>query len=433
MVRIGISENLFYEKQYIVSILLNQFLGLEIDIYPNKIDNYNIQIADQNREIIIKDTFALKSKEDYLSVDNLPKELIHIEQNAYSNEIIGLWGDSTFTEDNEKIYVGIDIFASAFFMLSRWEEYIYLARDKHDRFQAKDSIAFKLGFLDRPIVNEYVEFLWKLLLKLGFKGKRKEYKYNVIPTHDIDYIDFQEKSLKRFAKDIVQKRSINVFFNRIKALLINPFNVYSYLMNVSEAHGCKSRFYFMAGGDSKYDFGSYLNSKKFKRIVSRIKSRGHIIGIHPSYNTFDNESLLLKEKQMVESAIDEKVYEGRQHYLRFKNPDTWNIWNNVELKVDSTLSYADMPGFRSGICYDFPVFDIIMRKQLDLIERPLIFMEASLVKYQNTERENFLNHLIKLRDTVKKYNGNFVFLWHNSSFNWGYWKAYQKHYEKLFE
>ena len=45
-------------------------------------------------------------------------------------------------------------------MLSRYEEAVLLDRDDHDRFPATASIAYKTGFLDRPIIDEYVEILW---------------------------------------------------------------------------------------------------------------------------------------------------------------------------------------------------------------------------------------------------------------------------------
>ena len=60
-------------------------------------------------------------------------------------------------------------------MLSRYEELIVLDRDSHNRFAAESSIAFKAGFLDRPIINEYLEILkWclnQLWADLEFKEK----------------------------------------------------------------------------------------------------------------------------------------------------------------------------------------------------------------------------------------------------------------------
>ena len=72
------------------------------------------------------------------------------------------------------IECGIDIFASSFFMLTRWEEYVNKIRDMHNRFPAYASLACKNNFLDRPIVNEYVEMLWNMLKFLGCKQEKKK-------------------------------------------------------------------------------------------------------------------------------------------------------------------------------------------------------------------------------------------------------------------
>ena len=59
-------------------------------------------------------------------------------------------------------------------------------------------------------------------------------------------------------------------------------------------------------------------------------------------------------------------------------------------------------------------------------------MEGSFVTYQPNinpkDMEEKINYLI---NKVKKYNGEFVFLWHNSSFNAAQWIKYQDIYERV--
>ena len=57
-------------------------------------------------------------------------------------------------------------------MLSRYEEYVDSSRDVHDRFPAKASLAYKEGFLDQPIINEYIELLFACMLCLWPNIKR---------------------------------------------------------------------------------------------------------------------------------------------------------------------------------------------------------------------------------------------------------------------
>ena len=47
-------------------------------------------------------------------------------------------------------------------MLSRYEELIIKERDIHNRFPAYLSIAKQNGFLDRPLIDEYIIVLKKI-------------------------------------------------------------------------------------------------------------------------------------------------------------------------------------------------------------------------------------------------------------------------------
>ena len=83
-------------------------------------------------------------------------------------------------------HIKFDIFASAFFLISRYEEYLPHLRDQYNRFSAQYSFAFKNGFLQKPMINYYAEFLFSLLEEKhpGFKVKRNKYRF--LNTIDID-------------------------------------------------------------------------------------------------------------------------------------------------------------------------------------------------------------------------------------------------------
>ena len=67
-----------------------------------------------------------------------------------------------------------------------------------------------------------------------------------------------------------------------------------------------------------------------------------------------------------------------------------------------------------------------------LKEIPLIVMEGSFATYQpNISPYEMEKEIKKLISKVKKYNGIFVLLWHNSSFNIELWSKYQDIYERV--
>jgi hypothetical protein len=116
-------------------------------------------------------------------------------------------------------------------------------------------------------------------------------------------------------------------------------------------------------------------------------------------------------------GIEQDQWGGRQHYLRWEASTTWQNWADAGLSYDSTLSYADRAGFRCGVCYEFPTFNLRKRQQLDLNERPLIVMDASLFgkEYMKLAPQAGLRKILAVAKICKNYNGQFTLLWHNGT------------------
>ena len=405
------------EIKYTIDVLLGTFLGLDYHVeVSSKVKNVIINGSDG--ELILISSFF--EKEIILSFENIPIEVKHIEVLVDENKVKMISLFEGMANVNSTRNYPIDILASTFFMLSRWEEYVNPERDTHNRFPANASIAYKFGFLDRPIVNEYVELLWILLQKIGCTQKRKSRTYKIMPTHDVDrpfLFTSLFQNIRLFGGYIKRgdfRGLVDFCKNAIKG--IDPWDTHDLFMDLSEKSDVKSYFFFLPKGKNKHDGRYELSDPKIKNLIERIKERGHNIGFHPSYDTYNDIELFRKEKNELEEAVGVKMKFGRQHYLRFSTPRTWQIWNESGMDWDSTMSYADCSGFRCGVCYPFPVFDLEQRKQLNLIERPLIVMEGSLVGYEKLSIDEAKKKVDNLKSEVKKYNGEFVFLYHNSSF-----------------
>jgi hypothetical protein len=391
MIIVSIPNNNLPEREYIIDIIFNEFLGLKYTIEIGS-DSYAITLKN-SQKLVIEDTFFNKYPNDleYLKLKNIPSSI----------------------ED-------LDIFAQCFFMLSRWEEYVNKNRDSHNRFPATESLAFKEGFLDRPIVNEQIEKLKNMLLELDSSIKFREKEFQLILTHDVDNLYFwksKKQLLHIVVGDILKRKNLLLAYRRIKEYIAvksekikDPFDTFDWLMDRSEEIGVKSRFYFMSGGVTQYDNNYKIDEPKALELIEKIKKRGHVIGIHPSYNAYNDSMQFQKERELLEQITKEKIVEGREHYLRFEVPTTWQIWEDNGMEVDSTCGYADREGFRCGTGDEFSVFNILTREKLKLKERPLIVMDCGLFEYNGytyKEAKAKLNSLWK-KSTL------FTLLWHNS-------------------
>lgn len=443
MITISVPNNFKPERMYIIETIFQQFLGISYQIDNYDGTDYRI-ILNNGRQLIIQDHFFSKLNEEVgcLNIKNIPAKVKFIKnQFLYEQDIPVIYGTNQLEVYADKIICGIDIFASSFFMLTRWEEYVNPARDIHNCFPASESLAYKNNFLDRPVVSEYLEMLWKMLLFLGIEQERLTHNFEVVLTHDIDsmcYLENWKRVIRVMGGDVLRRRNIKLALERIPDFLAiragkakDPYDTFSWLMTQSETANLKSHFYFKSAGTSKFDTNYSLNKPSFLKLVNEIKNRGHVIGFHPGYDTYNNLEQWSQEKQNLEKVLQLKVREGRQHYLRFEVPTTWQIWEDNNMEFDCTCGYNEREGFRCGVCYEYNIFNILTRKKMKLKEFPLTVMEGSLVNYQNMSPNDVQSRIEDLIEKVRKYRGKFVLLWHNSNFEKGEWGKYQGIYENI--
>ena len=95
------------------------------------------------------------------------------------------------------------------------------------------------------------------------------------------------------------------------------------------------------------------------------------------------------------------------------------IMEECGIKLDLSLSFADHAGFRCGVCYEYPLFDLLSGRKLTLREKPLVVMECSVIdaRYMGLGTgEKSFEFIKSLMDTVALFDGDFVLLWHNQRF-----------------
>jgi hypothetical protein len=324
------------------------------------------------------------------------------------------------------VETNIDLIASSFFMLSRIEEIVSPMVDLHGRYPVEASLAFKEGFLHRPIVNEYLEFLWFWLKRVNPGLERKKRAFQLFLTHDVDHIRVgtARSRLRASGAQLVKYRSPGGFFRsigrNITGLFTSPKDPFEFIRQTSKEFGFKSHFFFLSNGKSKqYDANRYdIKSPQVKRLIRLLEAEGHHIGLHCSYSSFLNEEQLNAEKKALDQLVRNRHYGCRSHYLLLRIPESFVLLEKCRFAFDSSLGYADWNGFRAGTCYPFKPFDVKQNRELDLREYPLMCMDGSLTSpiFRNLKSPRRVTRLlIEQINTVFFFNGCFVFLVHPDS------------------
>lgn len=332
--------------------------------------------------------------------------------------------------------INYDVLGLIYWMLNRLEEIGRIDLDNHQRFSAISSHAYQYDYLERPIIDEWLDIIKQVIQRVWPNIKLKEHNFELKISHDVDrpsrygFASFSSL-IRSICGDIIKYRNISTIIQapiirlntKRKLHEADIYNTFDWLMDVSEINNIKSAFYFLCGRtDNDRDADYEAEHAVIRELMNRIHTRGHEIGLHPSYNTYQNKDLLINEflrlkKVCNKENIIQSEWGGRMHYLRWEHPNTMQAWSDAGLMYDSTLGYADHPGFRCGTCFEYPAFNPITKQQLNLRLRPLIVMEVSIMSpvYLGLgQGDKALKCFLDFKNKCKKVNGYFTLLWHNS-------------------
>jgi len=420
---ITIPSKFSLEIKYTFEILMDEFLGQSC-AFEIKDEVTDFHISGKGvKPLIIRNVFFNQYHEPtgYLSSTALPRQILYWSDASLSlDQLPVLYGQARLEESTTDYTLYADIIASSYFMLSRWEETVDNNKDDHQRSTAASSTAYRYNFLHRPIVNEYADLLWSILIRAGYSQTRKIHVFETAVTHDIDrQYEWPDgiTAIKQLGGDLIKRRSISLFGKNLVSMFRtlwlkqpDPFDRHRYQMDLAEQNGIRACFNFMVSRSSPFDQPLASRDPRFKNLIREIEMRGHQVGFHPGYDTFLEYREFEDELITLQNLVEQKIICGRQHYLRFKVPYTWRLWEQAGMAWESTLGYADMPGFRCGTCYPYSVFDCLERKKLRLKEKPLILMDATLVYYLKSWD---VQEVIKLRNQCMLHGGTWMSIWHN--------------------
>lgn len=446
MLRIRLPDNCRAERNYVLDVLLGEFLGLRFDVAWDPALAH-VEIRDDSAAGItleVDDTFLgwaashwleagaplpLAGPATALPAASLPPYEAPLPVMFGAADAQGAW----LSTQGSRTRLGLDVFGTAFFMLSRYEEIVVPVRDAHDRFPAAASVAGQAGLLDRPIVDEYVEVLWAVLQRLWPHLDRRARTFGMRLTHDVDLplkhgFSPWYRTAAAALRDAV-KTGPRSAIDRLRTWHavrggrpeVDPYNTFGWLMDLSERNGMRGAFYFLADRRHKHDGLYDVGDPFIVRLMRDLHTRGHEIGLHPSYTTYqDDAQTALEFSRLRETAqaagVSQSQWGGRQHFLRWRNPQTLRAWERAGLHYDSTLGYADRNGFRCGVCREFPAYDLPERRRMRLRLRPLIMMESTFATHMQLGwGEKARAHVALLKDACRRVDGEFVVLWHNSN------------------
>lgn len=297
-------------------------------------------------------------------------------------------------------------------LFSRKEEYGTGTRDPYDRFPFSASSNRNIC---KPLVSKY-------LIEHGFAPDYPDNRsFAVCLTHDIDglYTSFSLKT--EYAFKNLGKGSLSGFMHYLGKSPLCNFND---ILSLEEKYGATSSFYFMAEEAGEQDYAYRIDD--FEPVLKEIVDRGCEVGLHGGHTSYLNPEEMKLKKKHLEKVLGRNIVGYRNHYLRFRAPETWEYLHNAGFLYDTTLGYPDQVGFRNGMCHPFRPFNRTTGKTIDILEIPLTFMATTFEGYMKIDLRRAWEMTKYLIDTVQQNRGVLTVLWHNNDLIGNHRKFYEK-------
>jgi len=307
-----------------------------------------------------------------------------------------------------------DIFAAIFYLLSRYEEYLPHEKDMYGRFAHENSISFKEGFLNKPVINiwltDFSSSLKKIFPALTFKTKT----FNFLPTYDIDIAySFKHKGFIRNLGGFIKSPSLERLAV-LAGLKKDPFDSFDFMDKLHTEFNLNPVYFFLvATSGSLYDKNISPYSNAMWQLIKR-HAKKYRSGLHPSWRSNNNFSILLKEKKILETAGKMEVNISRQHYIKMSMPQTYQELIKAGIEADYTMGYGSINGFRASVASTFYWYDLTTEKTTSLQLYPFCYMDANSFYEQDLDAGQALEELQYYLNECKKVNGFFISIFHNN-------------------
>lgn len=312
---------------------------------------------------------------------------------------------------NPKVYEILRNNVDLWNIYTRKEEYPPVRLDDHGRFDYGSSVYLDIS---NPLLSQH-------LIDNGFKVEYPENrKFAICLTHDVDEIyppsSHALLSSLYHLKNLDLKSLRNQLFWKRLGRRFSPYWNFKEIMELEERYHAKSTFYFMAADRDirrfRYDI------EDLEDELCTIADSGWEVGLHGGYYAYDQREEMAREKRRLERVLGREIVGCRNHYLRFRVPDTWEHLAKAGFKYDSTFGYGDVIGFRNGMCHPFRPYNLNAGSYIDILEIPLCIMDMALWGLKSKPGAGDLwKTLDGMMKVAERCGGVLTILWHNNIFN----------------
>lgn len=314
-----------------------------------------------------------------------------------------------------------DVLAAAFYCITRYEEYLpNYEPDEYGRYSHTNSMLFQLGWLKRPIVDEWIQQLITALQKRFPEWQPVPTKASTLLSFDVDLawsylhkgiwrnVGGAVKSLLRNDKPALQQR-LAVLQHKAP----DPFDVFAAIQQQHTAAQIPAQYFFLLAQTQKgYDKNISPNSKALQALMRQTATHS-AVGLHASWAASQQVEVLQQEQNRLQRILQMPNQSNRMHYINFRLPQTFRQLLQAGIRKEYSMGYGTINGFRAGTSVPYYWYDLENECTTELEIHPFGWMDANSIFEQKDTAADAAIELQLMQQRVQQSGGQMITIWHN--------------------
>lgn len=313
-----------------------------------------------------------------------------------------------------------DIFSSSFYMITRYEEYLPHVKDEMGRFMASESLAYKEGFLQQPIVDIWVYIFKDKLLQVFPEMDFPKKKLTVHPV--IEAAQPYAYKQKGFFRTLVgylhslfrgQFRNIVARTQAIIGLKRDPLDTFKWIVNIANRSNFDLTIFFLLGNSLSFNESMNTHRQKFMMLIKYVSDYKEV-GLIFSYNSLSDYEMLKSEKRRIQEITNRSLVSSMNSEFLVNLPDIYRHLVELQVTRDFTMVFRNTNGFRAGTCTPFLFYDLDYEIKTPLVIHPSAMTTSAFQQKYASDIERTINSTLA---EVKRVNGTFTMIFSNKDFS----------------
>lgn len=298
-----------------------------------------------------------------------------------------------------------DLVANAFYLMARWDEWAVDRRDREGRPRYRDSCFARLAGLD--IADPPVEgYLGRLRELLGIEQPRS---WRVFLTHQVD-------GPRRTPRDVA--RMIGGRGPAAVRALARPDvrNSLRRMLWTTSQRGVAPTVYLLGRQRDGLEGSRRARYEDERSNLARaIRASGGEVGLHATVASWEDDDALAEELRFLRAETGLAISGVRSRALRFRYHESVRGLERAGAEYDSSLGFADTPGYAAGIARPFHPYVIDEERPSSVELVPLAVTDTSLRTGLRLDARAAFERAVGVLEATRRAGGASALLWHTTT------------------